>query len=212
MSRKILYLNANPKTENESFGLQVGRSFLDAYKIKNVDHEIIELNLFDTEVPFLNASVFEAFGEIQNGASFEDLTEAQQIQLKKLNDLQEQFMDVDAYVIVNPMWNFSIPPVLKAYVDVILQVGKTFQYTEDGPKGLLKNKKALHIQASGGIYSNGDAKEFEFGHRYLKTVMAFIGIFDFELLPVEGIAMGQSEVSEILSLAQTKAKEIAGSF
>lgn len=168
------------------------------------------MNLFDTEIPFLNASVFEAFGKIQNRDSFADLSEEQQIKLGKLNELLEQFIAADAYVIVNPMWNFSIPLILKAYIDVVLQVGKTIHYTENGPAGLLKNKKALHIQASGGIYTNGDTVANEFGHPYLKTVMAFIGVVDVNFIPVEGIALGQTDISEILSLA--KAKEIASVF
>ena len=212
MSKKILYVTANPKAEKDSYSLQVGREFIEEYKRQNPEHEVTELDLFKTKVPFLNAAAFEAFGKLQNGGSFNDLNNEQKEVIGDLNQMLEQFIDADTYVFVSPMWNFSIPPVLKAYVDVILQAGKTFRYTSNGPEGLMKGKKAVHIQASGGIYTNGGASEMEFAHRYLKTVLGFIGITDLEFIPVEGIAMGQTEVSKIVTAASQKAKELAVGF
>jgi len=170
------------------------------------------LNLFKTDVPLLNAKVLEAFGFLQNGGDFEELKGEQKSLLGNLNLLLEQFIEADAYVFVNPMWNFSIPPVLKAYIDVIMQVGKTFHYTENGPEGLLKGKKAIHVQASGGIYSNGNASEMEFGHRYLKTVLGFIGVSDLKVIPVEGVAMGHVDPKEIVKISSEKARELAREF
>ncbi|BAX81714.1 FMN-dependent NADH-azoreductase [Labilibaculum antarcticum] len=212
MSTKFLYVSANPKGENESYSLKVGRAFIEQYKILNPDHEVTELDLFKTDVPVLNAVVFDGFSKLQNGGSFSDLDQEQKQQLGKLNQLLEQFMEADSYAFVNPMWNFSVPPVLKAYIDVILQVGKTFHYTENGPEGLMKGKKAIHIQASGGIYSKGAAVEMDFSHRYLKTVLGFTGISELEFVPVEGIAMGQTKVSEIVKLASEKAIGLASEF
>ncbi len=212
MSTKFLYVSANPKGENESYSLTVGRAFIEQYKKLNPDHVVTELDLFKTDVPYLNAVVFDGFSKLQNGGSFSDLDQEQKQQIGNLNQLLEQFMAADAYAFVNPMWNFSVPPVLKAYIDVILQVGKTFHYTENGPEGLMKGKKAIHIQASGGIYSKGAAVEMEFAHRYLKTILGFTGISDLEFVPVEGIAMGQTEVSEIVKLASDKAIGLASEF
>lgn len=212
MSKKVLYITANPKTEEESFGLQVGREFIEEYKQQNPMDELTELNLFETDVPLLSASAFDAFGVLQNGGSLEELSTDQKSFLGSLNLLLEQFIAADAYILVSPLWNFSIPPVLKAYIDVILQAGKTFHYTENGPEGLLKGKKAIHIQASGGIYSNGNAVEMEFGHRYLKTVLGFIGISDLKLIPVEGVAMGNLDVNEIVKSSSEKARVMATEF
>ncbi|PNB70901.1 FMN-dependent NADH-azoreductase, partial [Pseudomonas sp. FW305-BF6] len=78
-----------------------------------------------------------------------------------------QFVEADKYVFVTPMWNFSFPPVMKSYIDAVCVAGKTFKYTENGPQGLLGGKKALHIQASGGVYSEGPAAGMEMGHRYI---------------------------------------------
>ncbi|MGV7660203.1 NAD(P)H-dependent oxidoreductase, partial [Mycobacterium kansasii] len=74
------------------------------------------------------------------------------------------------------MWNFSVPPVLKAYTDATSIPGKTFRYTKNGPIGLLPDKKALHIQASGSIYSEGPLAPLEMGYSYLNKVLQFYGI------------------------------------
>ncbi len=89
------------------------------------------------------------------GEGFEALTEAQQQKVAAMNTNLETFMNADRYVFVTPMWNFSYPPVVKAYLDNVAIAGKTFKYTENGPVGLLEGKKALHIQATGGVYSEG---------------------------------------------------------
>ncbi|WP_461633895.1 FMN-dependent NADH-azoreductase [Labilibaculum euxinus] len=211
MSKKFLYVSANPKEEKDSYSLKVGRAFIEQYKKQNPNHEVTELDLFKTDVPYLNALVFDGFSKLQNGGSLNDLDQEQMQQIGNLNQLLEQFMEADAYAFVNPMWNFSIPPVLKAYIDVILQAGKTFHYTENGPEGLMKGKKAVHIQASGGVYSNGAGSEMDFSHRYLKSVLGFIGISELKFVPVEGIAMGL-DIPEIEKLAKEKAIEFVSEF
>ncbi|KMR64078.1 FMN-dependent NADH-azoreductase, partial [Staphylococcus aureus] len=72
------------------------------------------------------------------------------------------------------------------YLDSVSVAGKTFKYTAEGPVGLLPDKKALHIQARGGYYSEGPAAELEMGDRYIKQMMGFYGITDVDSLIVEG--------------------------
>ncbi|MFP3821738.1 NAD(P)H-dependent oxidoreductase, partial [Bacillus sp. SIMBA_008] len=90
---------------------------------------------------------------------FDTLSAEEQAKVARLNELSDQFVSADKYVFVSPLWNFSFPPVLKAYIDSVAVAGKTFKYTEQGPVGLLTDKKALHIQARGGYYSEGPAAE-----------------------------------------------------
>lgn len=85
-----------------------------------------------------------------------------------MNTNLETFMHADRYVFVTPMWNFSYPSVVKAYLDNLAIAGKTFKYTENGPVGLLEGKKALHIQATGGVYSEGPYAAVDFGRNHLK--------------------------------------------
>lgn len=109
------------------------------------------------------------------------------------------------------MWNFSVPPRMKAYIDTICISGKTFVYTEHGPLGLMTEKKAIHIQARGGIYSEGILADMENGNRYLHTIFKFLGIKDAQSLYVEGMGQVPSEVGRIeresIQYAQIVAKE-----
>ena len=100
--------------------------------------------------------------------------------------------------------------MLKAYVDTFVVAGKTFKYGENGPVGLLENKKAIHIQASGGVYSEGPASAIEHGNSYIKTVLGFVGITDVKSVLIEGTATQDSEVNEIK--ADDKVKLIVETF
>jgi len=101
---------------------------------------------------------------------------------------------------------------MKAYVDAVAVAGKTFKYTENGPVGLLTDKKGLHIQASGGVYSEGPAAGFESGFSYLKKISQFFGMSSFEPLFVEGMAAAPEQAQTIKENAIVKAKQLAAQF
>jgi FMN-dependent NADH-azoreductase len=209
---KILYITANPKSDEQSYSLSVGKAFLDAYRQANPQDEIIELDLYKIDIPLIDKDVFNGWGKLQQGIAFEQLTAAEKAKVSRINELTDQFIAADKYIFVTPMWNFSIPPKMKAYIDTICIAGKTFKYTEQGSVGLLTGKRAVHIQARGGIYSEGPAKEFEFGDRYLRTVMNFIGITDVETVVVEGMAQMPDEAENIRAKAIERAREVAKRF
>ncbi len=208
----VLYITANPKTEDQSFSLSVGREFLNEYKSINPNDQVIELDLFKSDIPEIDADVLTGWGKLQQGGSFDDLTASEKAKVVRLNELVEQFVAADKYVFVTPMWNLSFPPVLKAYIDSICVAGKTFRYTEQGPQGLMGGKPAIHIQARGGFYSEGPATEFEFGDRYLRGILAFVGITDATTLPIEGMAAVPHEADRIKSEAIEQAKQLAKTF
>lgn len=94
----------------------------------------------------------------------------------------------DVIVVAAPMYNFSIPSTLKAWIDHITRAGRTFRYTPDGrPEGLLKDKKVYVVASRGGIYS-GDSpvKSMDFQEPYLRAMLAFIGLTDVSFVHVEG--------------------------
>jgi FMN-dependent NADH-azoreductase len=101
---------------------------------------------------------------------------------------------------------------MKAYIDNILIAGKTFKYTENGPVGLASDKKVVLLEARGGIYSEGPRAELEFTQSYLRAVMSFIGVQDFQLVVAEGMAYTPAEADNILAKASEKAKEVASTF
>jgi FMN-dependent NADH-azoreductase len=210
--KKVLFITANPKAANDSFSLTVGQEFIEAYKQENPADEVVTIDLFEANVPMIDDEVLEAWGKLAAGTAFTDLSESQQAKVGAMNANLEQFIEADRYVFVTPMWNFSYPPVVKAYIDNLAVAGRTFKYTENGPVGLLEGKKALHIQATGGIYSEGPAAAMDFGHNHLKAVLAFMGVTDVELLAVEGMGAMPQQAEEIKAAAIEKAKEAAARF
>lgn len=209
---KVLYITANPKSKEYSYSLSVGSAFIDAYKNANPNDEIIPVDLYKMEIPLIDEVVFSAWDKFGKGLSFENLTTEEQSKIAAMNDILEQFISADKYVFVTPFWNFTVPPKMKAYIDNICIAGKTFKYTDNGPVGLLTDKKAVHIQARGGVYSSGPAADLEMGDKYINTILSFIGINDKESIIVEGMNATPDKAEEIKASAVAKAKEVSKRF
>ena len=104
-----------------------------------------------------------------------------------------EFLAADVVVIGAPMYNFTIPTQLKAWLDRVLTAGKTFRYTENGPEGLAGGKRVIIASSRGGIYSQGPAASVDFQETYLKHVFGFIGIHDVEFVRAEGLNLGPEQ-------------------
>lgn len=209
---KVLYITAHPHDETQSYSMAAGKAFIDTYKEVNPDHEIVHIDLYREDIPQIDVDVFSGWGKLQSGKGFEELSAEEKAKVGRLSELCDQFISGDKYIFVTPMWNFSFPPVMKAYIDAVAVAGKTFKYTDQGPVGLLTDKKALHIQASGGIYSEGPGAQMEMGHRYLGIIMQFFGVPSFEGLFVEGHAAMPDKAQEIKENAIARAKDVAHTF
>lgn len=151
-------------------------------------------------------------GKFAAGEGFETLSENQQQKVAAMNNNLETFMHADRYVFVTPMWNFSYPAVVKAYLDNLSIAGKTFKYTENGSVGLLEGKKALHIQATGGVYSEGAYASMDFGRNHLNAVLGFMGVSDTEYIAVEGMNANPEKAQDIKEAAIVNARELAKRF
>lgn len=125
-----------------------------------------------------------------------------------LNDtLIAELFAADVIVIGAPMYNFSIPTQLKAWIDRIAQAGRTFRYTATGPEGLVTGKRAIIASSRGGMYA-GAAFELALDHQeaYLKGVLGFIGITDVQIIRAEGLGMGPEARQKAMdaAIAQTQ--------
>ncbi|TMU83585.1 FMN-dependent NADH-azoreductase [Bacillus sp. BHET2] len=209
---QVLYITAHPHDDTQSYSMAAARAFIDTYKEVNPDHEVVHIDLYREHIPHIDADVFSGWGKLQSGKGFEELSPEEQKKVNRLNELSDQFISADKYVFVTPLWNFSFPPVMKAYIDSVAVAGKSFKYTEQGPVGLLTDKKAIHIQARGGIYSEGPAAGMEMGHRYLSIVMQFFGVPSFDGVFVEGHAAMPDKADEIKRDAIDRAKNAAHTF
>jgi len=104
-----------------------------------------------------------------------DLTDAQKALLAESNQYVEEFKKADVIVLGTPIWNFSVPGSVKAYFDQLARVGLTFKYTDQGPVGLIENKKVYVVITSGGT---GFRSEADFASDYIKHFLGFIGLTD----------------------------------
>jgi FMN-dependent NADH-azoreductase len=102
-----------------------------------------------------------------------------------------EFLDADVVVVGAPMYNFTIPTQLKAWIDRLAQGGRTFRYTENGPEGLAGGKRLVIVSSRGGKYA-GEAFEAAMDHQeaYLRTIFGFFGIDDVTVLRAEGVDLG----------------------
>lgn len=132
---KVLYIKANIKPEGQSRTFRISDEFVESYKKQHPNDEVVVLDLYKEGIDFLRPEDL--------GVLFGPKTE----ESKKHPHLKYayQFVEADKYIFAAPMWNLSIPAILKAYIDYISVTGITFKYTAEGPVGLCQNKKAIHI-------------------------------------------------------------------
>ncbi|MCU6792285.1 FMN-dependent NADH-azoreductase [Paenibacillus sp. WQ 127069] len=207
---QILYITANPNSFEYSVGHRIGQGFLKSYRETHKDDEIIEIDLYKEDFQTVDEDVLNAWRKMRkHNMNFAELNLIEQEKINALNKFADRVVRADKYVFVSPMWNWGVPPRLKAFIDSFVVVGKTFYYTEKGPVGYLNNKKAIHIQISGGIYSHGPAAIMDHSHPYLKMVLSIVGISDLEALYVEGHEINPEKAEEIISEAMTKAVNLA---
>ena len=132
-------------------------------------------------------------------------TEAQQRENALSEKLVNQFLAADVIVVGAPLYNFSVPTQLKAWIDRLAQVGRTFKYTDKGPVGLAGGKTVIVASTRGGIYSTtegGQAAEHQ--ESYLKVVFGFFGITDVRFVRAEGLAMGDAPKAAALAGARAE--------
>ena len=115
------------------------------------------------------------------------LTGADELEVARNTAALEEFLSADVVVIGAPLYNFSIPSQLKAWIDRISVRGKTFRYTEKGPEGLAGGKDVIVAVSRGGVYAPNAPGEF--GESYLKHLFGFLGIKDVTFVRAEGLAL-----------------------
>ena len=127
------------------------------------------------------------------------LTRSDELEAARNTAVLEEFLGADVLVIGAPLYNFSLPSQLKAWIDRIVIAGRTFRYTERGPEGLAGGKQVIVAVARGGVYEAGSPAEF--GESYLKFVLGFVGIRDVTFVRAEGLAFSPQHRESALSAA-----------
>lgn len=127
------------------------------------------------------------------GANFTDRSERSDEQKETLalsDSLVAELTQASHIVIASPIYNFSVPASLKAWIDQVARARVTFRYTENGPEGLLKGKKAYLVIASGGVPLGS---EVDYASTYLRHVLGFLGIDDVTLVNANELSQAANE-------------------
>ena len=147
---------------------------------QNETLEIKKRHTTYSDIPFVDEEILSGF--FAKG----ERTDNQKNALKLSDSLVQELKWADILVLSTPIYNFSIPASLKAYFDLVARAGLTFKYTENGPVGLLQNKKAYIVMSSGGTEIGSD---IDYAGRYVKHFLAFLGIFDVTFINLDQLMM-----------------------
>ena len=162
----------------------------------------------DTQVEHLDLAIdapghFGADALAIKGMAQSEPTDAQRAENALSEQLVSQFLAADVIVIGAPLYNFSIPTQLKAWIDRLAQPGRTFRYTDKGPEGLATGKTVIVASTRGGMYANSEGGQaMEHQESYLKVVLGFFGIADVRIVRAEGLAMSEQAKAAALDAAR----------
>ena len=178
---RLLHIVATPRGLASNTA-RVSSALIEELIEKHDDVYVETLDLFTASLPAVAGSNIESKYMLMTGRA---LDESAASSWRQIEETIEQFVTADAYLLTVPMWNLSIPYVLKYYIDCIVQPGYLFGYNEAGqPEGLVQGKRLICITSSGGDYSNGPAAAFDFVEPYLRTIFGFIGFTDIHFFKV----------------------------
>lgn len=196
--KKVLTLNTGLNGTSGKSNKLV-QDFVSRLKIQE-QVSVTERDLAVDDIDHLNLKEMQSWMTPENSRSNE------QAKLALISDtLIAELENSDVIVIGMPMYNFGAPSVFKSWIDRVARAGKTFRYTENGPVGLLNNKKVYVLATRGGLYA-GTPKDTQ--TQYIKDVFAFIGIEDVEFVYAEGLAMGEESAKNALEQAEQKIVEL----
>lgn len=200
---RILEVAASARRDT-SVSRMLSTDLIDALQARHGDVTHMRRDLADG-IPFVDEAWVEA-----NFTPDETRSAAHRDALAYSDDLVEELAEADILVIGAPIYNFSVPASLKAWIDMIARARKTFRYTEDGPRGLLEGKKAYLVVATGGVPVGSPV---DFATPYLRHALKFLGITDVDIVAAdqlnsnadESIDNARSRIAELVHLG----KEVA---
>lgn len=192
---QVLEVSASARI-NGSASRQLSSDLIKALDDRYDGVQVVRRDLIDG-LPFVDEDWIEA-----NFTADEARTEGHRETLALSDSLVDELRNADILVIGVPVYNFSIPAALKAWIDMIARARETFRYTDDGPRGLLEDKKAYLVVATGGVPVGSP---LDFATPYLRHVLAFIGITDVEIIAADKL---NSQAEESMDLARARIAEL----
>ncbi|CRM48015.1 azoreductase [Pseudomonas sp. FH4] len=196
---KLLHIDSSILGDN-SVSRQLSREVVKAWQAAEPGVDVTYRDLASEGINHFSGITLGALG---TAAELRDAVQKHEADLSA--STLAEFLAADAVVIAAPMYNFTIPTQLKAWIDRIAVAGQTFRYTEAGPEGLCGNKKVIVVSTAGGLHAGqptGVAHE-----DYLKVLLGFLGITDVEFVRAHGLAYGDEVRSKALNDANAVISE-----
>lgn len=202
--QRVLFVEASPRLER-SHSRQLAREFVEAWQKKHPDDKVISRDIARTPTACpTEAWVAAAYGFVDPGS------ERTRRLLRESDELIDEFLSADRYVLSTPMHNFHVPAALKCYIDNIVRPTKTFTSGPDGFKGLVPaDRKVLIVTARGGAYPAGTpSAAYDFQEPWLRTILGFIGLTKLTFVHAQGLNLGDSVRQQALADARQKLQRL----
>ena len=187
----------------QSVSRQLSQAIMQAWCAADPTLRVAYRDLATTQPPQLTGAVVRAM-------KFQDKAAASEAagDMGFMEELLTEFLEADAIVIGAPMYNFSLPTQLKAWLDALAQPGRTFAYTPEGPRGLAGAKRVVIASSRGGIYSKLPTKSKDFQEPYLVAVLNFMGITKIDIVRAEGVNLGAAQREDALRQAHDQIRTL----
>jgi FMN-dependent NADH-azoreductase len=188
---KLLHIDASITGEH-SVSRKVSAAIVENLRAATPGLEVVRRDLAASPLPHLTVPLLPGQPAVPG-------LEAEQAQS---NAVIEEFLAADIVVIGAPMYNFSVPSQLKAWIDRVLVAGRTFRYTPNGPEGLAAGKRVIVALSRGGFYSAGSPfSAAEHVESYLNAVFSLMGVPDVEFVLAEGVQVSPDHREQALKNA-----------
>ncbi|HEX7812975.1 MAG TPA: NAD(P)H-dependent oxidoreductase [Burkholderiales bacterium] len=197
---KVLQLDSSILGE-ASVSRQLTRLVVEQLRASDPDLKLVHRDLGREPIAHLTGEVLAT-----RGTAAELLNDLQGREARLDAQLIDELQAADLLVIGAPLYNFTVPTGLKAWIDRVAVAGKTFRYTDKGQEGLVNGKKAVIIATSGGAYADSPVDAMHVG--YLKQLLGFLGITDVEVVRAAGLAIGPEVRAHALAKAKGQVREL----
>ncbi|QGH36542.1 FMN-dependent NADH-azoreductase [Gracilibacillus salitolerans] len=202
----VLVVKANNRPSTEGISSKMYEAFM--AELEGQELNITTYDVYEEDTPFFGQDMFNAFGKVQND---EELTDLESRLLAAKQKAMDAISAADVVVFAFPLWNLTIPAKLQTFIDYVYAAGFSFKYSAEGNLvPLLTDKKAIFLNARGGIYSTPESAPMEMAVNYMRNVIG--GIFGMEVIDeviIEGHNAMPDKTDEIIAAGLEEVKASA---
>jgi FMN-dependent NADH-azoreductase len=199
MPRKILHIDASAQGER-SESRRLSNDFIEHWQTRYPEDRITRRDIVENPLPHIDDLIV---GSMMTPAG--QRSPEQGVAAEQYEELVREFLDADVLVLGVPMYNFTIPSTLKAWIDHITVPGQTFRYTAEGPVGLVRGKQVHILSTRGGFY---EGSPMDHQVAYLQTLFGFLGVEDIQVIQAEGLNISPETRDQSMEAAHIQIQEL----